>query len=535
MRIFLVANTHPNKKRETMYIYFYLLTCFTLCLKINEAAKILGVFPTPSISHQVVFRPLMLELAKRGHDVTVITTDPIFPEGGTQANFTEIDLHDESYRIWREKLMKIAASGKDDIWTFIEGLKMFPDIFEKQLNDENVQRLLRDNKHFDLLILEACFRPALIFSHIYKAPVILMSSLGAMFDNFATVGVPTHPILYPNLLRQKLYNLTMWEKITELYSIYKVQFLYARNLDYEDNLIRKYFGENTPSLAELGNNVDMLFLNVYPVFLGIQPVPPSVVFTGGLHQKPEKPLPEDLKKYLDSSKNGVIYISFGTNVDPTQLPPERIQVLVKAFSELPYDVLWKWNGDELPGRSENIRISKWLPQSDLLKHPKIKVFVTQGGLQSTDEAITAGVPLVGVPIMGDQWYNVEKYVYHKIGVRLDLEDITIENFKNTLLKVIGDDSYRQNIIKLRSLMRDEVQTPLERAVWWTEYVLRHGGAKHLRSPAANISWAEYLELELVLTLMAGLLVALTACVIIAISFYKYFLRKYRTAVKVKSS
>lgn len=76
---------------------------------------------------------------------------------------------------------------------------------------------------------------------------------------------------------------------------------------------------------------------------------------------------QDLKLYLDNSKNGVIYISFGTNVDPSLLPTETIQTLIQAFSKLPYDILWKWNKDDLPGRTSNIKISKWLPQSDLLR------------------------------------------------------------------------------------------------------------------------------------------------------------------------
>ncbi|XP_026735708.1 UDP-glucuronosyltransferase 2B31-like [Trichoplusia ni] len=511
-----------------------LLTSLILIVNTNEAARILGVFPTPSISHQVVFRPLIQELAKRGHDVTVITTDPAFPKGGAPANLTEIDVHDISYNIYQEIINDIPRGNKNDvIHQMEESLPFLTKIVDKQLNDEAVRRLIEDkNKKFDLLILEAWVRPALGFSYLYDAPVILMSSLGAMFDNSATVGAPTHPILYPSIFRQKLKNLSMWEKIWELYTHYKILDIHYQNRHFEDQILKKNFGPDIPSVLELNNKVDMLFLNVYPVFEGIRPVPPNVIYTGGLHQNQEKELPKDLKSYLDSSKNGVIYISFGTNVDPTQLPPERIQVLVKAFSQLPYDVLWKWNGDELPGRTENIRISKWLPQSDLLKHPKIKVFVTQGGLQSTDEAITAGVPLIGVPMLGDQWYNVEKYEYHKIGVRLDLDDITVENFKNTLLKVMGDESYRQNIIKLRGLMRDEVQTPLERAVWWTEYVLRHGGAKHLRSPAANISWWEYLELELVLTLLAGLVIIVTALVLILFALYKHFL-KYAASIKVK--
>lgn len=59
-------------------------------------------------------------------------------------------------------------------------------------------------------------------------------------------------------------------------------------------------------------------------------------------------------------------MSFGTNSMTEMLPPEKIQIIIKVFSDLPYDILWKWDNAELPGRSKNIRINKWFPQSDLL-------------------------------------------------------------------------------------------------------------------------------------------------------------------------
>jgi glucuronosyltransferase len=37
---------------------------------------------------------------------------------------------------------------------------------------------------------------------------------------------------------------------------------------------------------------------------------------------------------------------------------------------------------------------------------------------------------------------------------------------------------------------DQPQRPLERAVFWTEYVLRHKGASHLRSAAADLNWVQ---------------------------------------------
>ncbi|CAH2058054.1 unnamed protein product, partial [Iphiclides podalirius] len=73
------------------------------------------------------------------------------------------------------------------------------------------------------------------------------------------------------------------------------------------------------------------------------------------------------------------------------------------------------------------------------RHPNVKLFITQGGLQSTDEAITAGVPLIGIPMLGDQWYNVEKYVHHGIGVRLDIENLTEELLKNAIIEVAEDE------------------------------------------------------------------------------------------------
>ncbi|XP_075986012.1 UDP-glucosyltransferase 2-like [Anticarsia gemmatalis] len=475
----------------------------------NEGAKILAFIPTPAISHQVVFRPLTQELAKRGHEVVVITTDPIFEKGKSPPNFTEIDVHDMSYKIW-EDIYKSTSTKDDDVKLKIAFFSII-EVIEMQLKTPEVQRLIKEET-FDLLFLEAWPGLTLALSHVFKAPVIQIASFGFLNDNVDTMGASWHPFLYPDANSHKLYNMTKWEKMEVLWDFYMVENFMNSVREAEDAMAKKLFGPHVPAIEELKNNVDMMFLNIHPIWEN-RPVPSSVIYMWGIHQRPVKELPKDLKTYLDSSKNGVIYMSLGTNVRPSILPPERIQMMVKVFSELPYDVIWKWDKDELPGRSENIRIFKWLPQSDLLRHPKIKLYIMQGGLQSTDEAISAGVPLVAIPIWGDQWYNAEKYVYHKIGVKLDLTTFQEDEFRNAIKTVIGDPSYRQNMQRIRDLMADEPMKPLDRAVWWTEYVLRHGGAKHLRSPAANISWTDYLELELVVTIFLILVTILSLILI----------------------
>lgn len=52
--------------------------------------------------------------------------------------------------------------------------------------------------------------------------------------------------------------------------------------------------------------------------------------------------------------------------------------------------------------------------------------MTHGGLLSTQEAIARGKPIVGIPIYGDQGYNLAKIVSAGIGIKLDFTNITTE-------------------------------------------------------------------------------------------------------------
>ncbi|CAG9568600.1 unnamed protein product [Danaus chrysippus] len=253
------------------------------------------------------------------------------------------------------------------------------------------------------------------------------------------MGTPTSPILYPLPLRNKIYNLNFFEKIREIYRHYSNEYAeYLNDLD-NDILLKERFGPQTPTINELSENIHMLFLNVHTIWADHKPSTPNIVYMGGIHQVPPKDLPKDLETYLNSSKHGVIYVSFGTNALSYMIPSDKIENVVKVLSKLPYDVLWKWDRDELPGKTDNIRLSKWFPQSDLLRHPNIKLFITQAGLQSTDEAITGGVPLVAIPMFGDQWYNAEKYEKFGIGIQLDITSFTEEELHNAVITVINDE------------------------------------------------------------------------------------------------
>ena len=91
---------------------------------------------------------------------------------------------------------------------------------------------------------------------------------------------------------------------------------------------------------------------------------------------------------------------------PVQYMPEaKRQAFVSVLGRLKQRVIWKWEGD-LPGLPPNVRTFPWLPQNDLLGHPKVLVFVTHGGAGSLQDTICHKTPILGIPIAGDQVNNV---------------------------------------------------------------------------------------------------------------------------------
>ncbi|KAJ8926672.1 hypothetical protein NQ314_020939 [Rhamnusium bicolor] len=146
----------------------------------------------------------------------------------------------------------------------------------------------------------------------------------------------------------------------------------------------------------------------------------------------------DIKHLLDEAKQGVVYFSLGTNVKSTLLSKKRMDLLLSALSELPYKVLWKVEIDDMDNIPSNVEIRKWLPQQDILRHPNVKLFITQGGLQSIDEALNSTVPMLIIPFFGDQHFNAHKIAHSGAGLALNFHDFTKEEILEKIHTLILD-------------------------------------------------------------------------------------------------
>nr|CAD7256361.1 unnamed protein product [Timema shepardi] len=470
------------------------------------AARILGVFPVTSSSHQIVYRAVMKELALRGHELVVITPYPM--RDPSIKNYTEIDVSFMN-KAWQNRFnFAEGRSGKETSHEMMANHQDFGGLLcELMLSHPQVKELIssqENDQHFDLIFLEMVTTPGIFgFIHRFPVPSIGIASLPAFGINYDSVGNPNLPAYAPDVFLPYSDRMAFFERMHSMFFLLWLKYyFYYTVIPTQDAIARRHFGESMPYLGDLHFKPSMLFVTTDFIFHSPRPNVPAVVQLSGLHINSPKPLPKDLKDFMDTAPEGVIYFSLGSNVRSDTMDAQKRQIFLEVFSELPgYHVLWKWESDSLPGQPKNVKLAKWLPQQDVLRHPKVKVFITQGGLQSLEEAITMGVPLIGIPFFADQDFNVKRIVERGIGLKIEFTDVTKESVLKSLKNIIYDNSFRENIKRISVLREDMPDKPLERAVWWTEYVLRHKGAPHLRTAAVDMPWYQFLLLDVIAFLL----------------------------------
>ncbi|XP_061118001.1 UDP-glucuronosyltransferase 2A1-like [Conger conger] len=283
------------------------------------------------------------------------------------------------------------------------------------------------------------------------------------------------------------------------------------------------------SVCEAMGKADIWLIRTYWDFEYPRPFLPNFKFVGGLHCKPAKPLPEDMEEFVQSSgEDGIVVFSLGSMIK--NLTRERRDVIASALGQISQTVLWRYSEEKPDTLPPNIRLFDWIPQNDLLGHPKTKAFITHGGTNGMYEAIYHGVPMVGIPLFGDQPDNMLHMKTKGAAVILDFNQFQAQDLVLAVNAVINDPSYKESAMRLSRIHHDQPMSALDQAVFWIEFVMRNKGAKHLRVQAHNLSWYQYHCLDVLAALLATV-------VLIAVIFFKaccFCLRKCCTRSKTKS-
>lgn len=500
------------------------------------------VFPVDG-SHWVNMKTIIEELHSRGHEVTVIRPFDGWYVKPESPHYTAITVNSSSgfdekkFGLFVRRTLIMRRQGAS-FWTRLrleydlveqfyqmnkQVIKMMEDIFE----DAKLMQSLRDAK-YDLVLTDPAIGGGVLLAHRLALPLVL--NVRWTIEGEGHQSIAPSPLSYVPIPGSELTDkMTFSQRLKNLFIYFftRLQVWYVTEPNYKP-FVRRYFGSDVHYM-ELFQAADIWLMRNDFTFEFPRPTMPNVVYMSGFQCKPSKPLTEELEAFVQSSgEHGVIVMTLGTLVE--ELPEEITEDIAAAFAQLPQKVIWRHKGRKPSALGNNTLILDWLPQNDLLGHPKTRLFVAHGGTNGIQEAIYHGVPLVGLPLMFDQPDNFFRMKARGVAKVMDIATVTTESFLETVREVLYDPSYSQKMKELSGLQRDQPMAPLDRAVFWIEFVMRHKGAAHLRTDSYKMSAIQYYSIDVV----AFLLTAVVLVLIFSLLALKFLWRKVFYSVKVKT-
>ncbi|XP_019952520.2 UDP-glucuronosyltransferase 2C1-like isoform X1 [Paralichthys olivaceus] len=472
------------------------------------------VFPIDG-SSWINMKLLLEELHARGHSLTVIrgSTSWHIPEESPlytsitikmdegMENFFEVYLQ-EQMRALREGASFLTSFKitKDFLSMIFKAHSMCADALIQMLDDENLVKRLKDAQ-YDLVLTDPAVAPGVLLAKYLKLPLVLnVRWISSGDGQFAIAPSPLSYIPVPGSGLTDKMNFMQRVKNLLFYSIILFQHKFMVGPIY-DVACTKYI-EGECDIMSLLQEADIWLFRSDFVFDFPRPTMPNVVYIGGFQCKPAQPLPADLEQFVQSAgEHGVIIMSLGTMVEA--LPKEAADDIASVFAKMPQKVIWRHKGEPPSTLGNNTLIVDWMPQRDLLGHPQTKVFVAHGGTNGVQEAIYYGVPVLGLPLFLDQFDNLVRLRVRGAAKIIELDELNSQSFEQGLQEVLLQDSYRQNMQRLSRLHRDQPITPMDKAIFWVEYVIRHKGAAHLRTDAYKMPWYSYYSLDVLLVLLTA--------------------------------
>ncbi|KAH8369563.1 hypothetical protein KR093_000152, partial [Drosophila rubida] len=453
---------------------------------------------------------LLYELAERGHNLTILSVNLPRASDKVPANVTYIYL-ERAYDFYTDDKDKI------DINSFIGigSYETIPILYKFGIKtaefitlSKGLQQLLDypDDFKFDVIINDYTMGPYLLgFVHKFNYPPVIGITafhnkplvLDFMSNSYFPALIPYYSTLYnPKMNFFQRFDNTL---IFALDTIYR-RLYYNPKLD---EIMRPFFGPDMPALSELAKLTKISLINTHPATDYVESLPPNIIEIGGMQGRPGKPLPTDLDQFMRQGKRGAILFSLGTNMLPQNVDRATKQKIVEAFRQLPdYNFIWKFDKEylkdvQMPG---NVLVRDFLPQRDILAHKSLTLFVSHCGGLSTQEATWHGVPLVGIPLFLDQYRNLLQTIGAGAAVQVDYLKLTTASLVAAIREVAENERYTQ-AMKLRSKrFRDNPVPPLELAVWWVEYLMRHPDPVHLHSEAKELNYFQTHSLDVLAVL-----------------------------------
>ncbi|KAK2839587.1 hypothetical protein Q5P01_013327 [Channa striata] len=483
-------------------------------------------------SHWLSMKILVKELVHRGHEILVLVPETSMLIHGSEKYKTEIypvpytkdELEGKIHTI--KEAVFVNEPGIFYLFQSVQHIVDFTMIqvkgCERLLNNQSLMTRLR-GEGFDLLLTDPFLPCGSILAHTFSIPAVyFLSSLPCNLHLQAN-RCPSPVSYVPVYFSENTDVMTFPQRFKNMLMSFLQSYICKTLYAHFDDLVSRKFGDIT-TYKDLISHGAIWLIRYDFAFEWPRPLLPNMVLIGGLNCAKKAPLPADLEEFVDGSgDDGFIVFTLGSMV--SNMPEEKAKQFFDAFRQIPQRVLWRYTGVPPKDVPKNVRLMKWLPQNDLLAHPKAKVFITHGGTHGIYEGICNAVPMLMFPLFGDQSDNVHRMVARGVAEKLTAHDVTTEKILDALNKLIYDKSYKENIVKLSQIHLDRPMEPLDLAVFWTEFVIKHKGAAHLRVAAHDLNWIQYHSLDVIGFLLIIVLTVLWVMIKCCLFFTRKFFSK----------
>ncbi|XP_010869303.3 UDP-glucuronosyltransferase 2C1 [Esox lucius] len=466
-------------------------------------------------SHWVNMKVLIEVLHARGHTITVVRNSNSWYITEKSPLYTSITIQDKVtfdnfFEDFLEKYMQAQREGASAL-TFLKLTKTFLSMIDeahilaletlaRMFDDKELMKSLQEAE-YELVLTDPAIAAGVLLAHHLKLPVVLNARwITSGEGHFAIAPSPLSYIPSPGSGFTDKMTFVQRVQNVLFHSIIMFQQKFLLGPSY-NRFCTKYFKEGC-DIISLIQEADIWLMRSDFVFEFPRPTMPNVVYIGGFQCKPAQPLPTELEEFVQSAgEHGVVVMSLGTLVNA--LPTDIADQIASVFAKLPQKVIWRHVGERPSTLGNNTMLVKWMPQKDLLGHPQTRAFVAHGGTNGVQEALYHGTPVLGIPLFFDQYDNLLRLQERGAAKILELANINGPSFQQALNQVLTQTSYRENMQRLSDLHRDQPIKPMDSALFWLEYVMRHRGASHLRTSAYRLPWYSYHSLDVLLLLLAA--------------------------------
>ncbi|KAM6071177.1 UDP-glucuronosyltransferase 1A6-like isoform 1-T1 [Chlamydotis macqueenii] len=493
------------------WMFLLLLSPFILA----EGGKIL-VLPHDG-SHWLSMRPVVGKLQQNGHEVVVVVpSTSLFLNPSEPQNYTvkayPIPYAEEHFGVALKSFIDahfIEQSVLNIIFTMYQSMfdiiKVFFTNCKSLLHNKDMMQYLRESK-FDVVFTDPVVMCGPILAEYLSVPsVYFLRGLPCSMD-FKATQCPNPPSYVPRLFLNNSDSMSFAQRVKNML-VHMLEFVYCKPIFAQFEELAYEILQKKVTATELLTHGSVWLMRYDFVFDFPRPVMPNMVFIGGINCAQKKKLPQEFEAIVNASgEHGIVVFSLGSMV--SDIPMEKAKEIADALGSVPQTVLWRYTGKVPPNLPKNVKLVKWLPQNDLLAHPKARAFISHGGSHGIYEGICNAVPMVLMPLFGDQMDNAKRVESRGAGLTLNILEMTSKDISTALKAVINDKTYKENIKRLSELHLDRPIHPLDLAVHWVEFVMRHKGAPHLRPAAHDLNWIQYHSLDVVAFLLAVVLLSL---------------------------